>query len=114
LDPTFVPDGGFRSLETHLFLVVGFGGANSIDFTASRDRRSKYWINRLVRVQGAPTRPLLSSKPVVVIVSVGDGSLLPGGTLAHLKFLEPHLETILAFIGLTDITLPRNSERLVV
>ena len=54
-----------------------------------------------------PYRPLLSSKPVVVIVSVGDGSLLPGGTLAHLNFLEPHLEAILAFIGLTDITFVR-------
>jgi FMN-dependent NADH-azoreductase len=54
-----------------------------------------------------PYRPLLTSKPVVVIVSVGDGSLLPGGALAHLNFLEPHLRTILAFIGLTDVTLVR-------
>ncbi|HET9523570.1 MAG TPA: NAD(P)H-dependent oxidoreductase, partial [Terrimicrobiaceae bacterium] len=54
-----------------------------------------------------PYRPLLTSKPVVVVVSVGDGSLLPGGALAHLNFLEPHLRTILAFIGLTDVTLVR-------
>jgi FMN-dependent NADH-azoreductase len=54
-----------------------------------------------------PYRPLLSSKPVVAITSVGDGALLPGGPLAHLNFLEPHLETILAFIGLTEITFVR-------
>jgi FMN-dependent NADH-azoreductase len=56
-----------------------------------------------------PYRPLLSSRPVVAITSVGDGALLPGGALAHLNFLEPHLETILAFIGLTDITFVRAS-----
>ena len=54
-----------------------------------------------------PYRPLLASKPVVAMTSVGDGSLLPGGALAHLNFLEPHLATILGFIGLTDLTFIR-------
>lgn len=50
-----------------------------------------------------PYRPLLSDKPVTVIVSVGDGSLLPGHDMAHLNFLEPHLSTMLGFIGLTKL-----------
>jgi FMN-dependent NADH-azoreductase len=54
-----------------------------------------------------PYRPLLASKPVVVITSAGDGAVHPGGALAHLNFLEPHLETILAFIGLTDLSVVR-------
>lgn len=52
-------------------------------------------------------RPLLAPRPVVVIVSAGDGAMLPGGALAHLNFLEPHLTTLLAFIGLTDVTFIR-------
>ena len=28
----------------------------------------------------------------------------PGGALARLNFLEPHLETLLQFIGLADVT----------
>lgn len=54
-----------------------------------------------------PYRPLLASKPVFAMVSVGDGSLLPGGALEHLNFLEPHLATILGFVGLTDVTFIR-------
>lgn len=54
-----------------------------------------------------PYRPLLASKPVIVVTSAGDGALLPGGALAHLNFLEPHLHTILGFIGLTDVTFVR-------
>ncbi len=47
-----------------------------------------------------PYRPLLADKPTTVIVSVGDGDLLPGGPMAELNFLEPHLTTMLGFIGL--------------
>lgn len=54
-----------------------------------------------------PYAPLLKSKPVVVITSVGDGSLLPGGELAHLNFLEPHLQTMLGFVGLADVRFVR-------
>jgi FMN-dependent NADH-azoreductase len=52
-------------------------------------------------------RPLLAPRPVVVLVSAGDGAMLPGGALAHLNFLEPHLTTLLTFIGLTDVTFIR-------
>jgi len=54
-------------------------------------------------------RPLLpSTKRVVILVSVGDGSLLPGGPLEHMNFLEPHLATVLGLIGLTDVTFVRS------
>ena len=33
--------------------------------------------------------------------------MYPGGALAHLNFLEPHLTTVLGFIGLTDVTFVR-------
>lgn len=54
-----------------------------------------------------PYRPLIPSKPVVIVISVGDGSLHPGGSLAHLNFLEPHLATVLNFIGLSDLSFVR-------
>lgn len=38
-----------------------------------------------------PYRPLLASKPVIVVVSAGDAAMHPGGALAHLNHLEPHL-----------------------
>lgn len=72
----------------------------------------KAYVDQVVRVgrtfafdatANNPYRPLLVSKPLVAILSAGDGSLHTGGTLAHLNFLEPHLQTILGFIGLTDV-----------
>lgn len=54
-----------------------------------------------------PYRPLLASKPVLAILSAGDGALHIGGALAHLNFLEPHLQTVLGFIGLNDVTFVR-------
>ena len=54
-----------------------------------------------------PYRPMLSPKPVIVVVSAGTAAMHPGGALAHLNFLEPHLRTVLAFIGLTDVTFIR-------
>lgn len=47
-----------------------------------------------------PYAGLVASKPVVAITSAGDGALFPGGALAHLNFLEPHLSQVLKFIGL--------------
>jgi FMN-dependent NADH-azoreductase len=54
-----------------------------------------------------PYRPLIADKPVIAIVSAGDGELHPGGSMAHLNFLEPHLQTVLGFIGLSDLTFVR-------
>ena len=54
-----------------------------------------------------PYRPIISPKPVIVVVSAGSAAMHPGGALAHLNFLEPHLQTVLGFIGLTDVTFIR-------
>jgi len=51
-----------------------------------------------------PYRSLIPSKPVVAITSKGSGEYEPGGAMETLNFLEPHLATILGFIGLGDIT----------
>lgn len=72
----------------------------------------KAWIDQIVRVgrtfafeadDPSPYRPLLQPKPTYVIVSAGDGDVHPGGALAHWNFLEPHLQRIFEFIGLTDL-----------
>jgi FMN-dependent NADH-azoreductase len=77
----------------------------------------KAYIDQIVRIgktfafdlndAAGPYRPLLTTKPVIIIASAGDGSLHPGGSLAHLNFLEPHLTTVLNFIGLSDISFVR-------
>jgi FMN-dependent NADH-azoreductase len=76
----------------------------------------KAYVDQIVRVgrtfdflpgSETPYRPLLESRPVTVLLSVSDGSLLPGRPLAHLNHLEPHLATILEFIGLRDINFVR-------
>ncbi|MCH8538538.1 MAG: NAD(P)H-dependent oxidoreductase [Alkalimonas sp.] len=54
-----------------------------------------------------PYQPLLTDKPITVIVSVGDGDLLPGGPMSELNFLEPHLVTMLGFIGLHNVEFVR-------
>jgi len=50
-----------------------------------------------------PYLPLIPSKPVVAITSKGSGEYEPGGAMESLNFLEPHLATVLGFIGLGDI-----------
>jgi len=77
-------------LKAYVDQVVRIG--RTFDFDATADN---------------PYRPLLASKPVIAILSAGDGSLHIGGALAHLNFLEPHLQTILGFIGLADVTFVR-------
>ncbi|NJO20956.1 MAG: FMN-dependent NADH-azoreductase [Spirulinaceae cyanobacterium RM2_2_10] len=54
-----------------------------------------------------PYRPLLEPKPVVVIISAGDGSLHPGGSLAHHNFVEPHLHTLFWFLGFSQVHVVR-------
>ncbi len=54
-----------------------------------------------------PYQPLLTSKPVVVMVSAGDGAMHPGGELESMNHLEPHLRTVLGFIGLADLEFVR-------
>lgn len=76
----------------------------------------KAWFDQIIRVgrtfaftgdPAEPYRPLLTPKPVVVLVSAGDAAMLPGGSSYPLATLEPHLNTVLTFNGLTDITFIR-------
>lgn len=76
----------------------------------------KAWFDQIIRVgrtfamtgdPAEPYRPLLASKPVVVLVSVGDAAMLPGGEAFPRATLEPHLTTLLTFNGLTDVTFIR-------
>lgn len=76
----------------------------------------KAYIDQIVRVgrtfafeagKADPYRPLLADRPVIVVTSAGDGAILPGGALAHLNHLEPHLGTALPFIGLSRIEFVR-------
>lgn len=47
-----------------------------------------------------PYRGLLADRPLFVITSAGDGAIHPGGPLESMNHLEPHLKTLLGFIGL--------------
>ncbi|MGH8018822.1 MAG: FMN-dependent NADH-azoreductase [Opitutaceae bacterium] len=76
----------------------------------------KAWFDQIIRVGRTfdftgdavePYRPLLTPKPVVVLVSAGDAAMLPGGSAFPRATLEPHLTTLLTFNGLTDLTFIR-------
>ena len=76
----------------------------------------KAWFDQIIRVGRTfaftgeatePYRPLLASKPVVILESAGDAAMLPGGSAYELNTLEPHLTTMLTFNGLTDLTFIR-------
>ena len=54
-----------------------------------------------------PYQPLVPSKPLVIVTSKGADGYEPGGPSAHLNFLEPHLETVFPFIGLSDLSIVR-------
>ncbi len=51
-----------------------------------------------------PYQPLIPAKPLVLITSTGTGGYAPGEPYEHLNFLEPHLTSLLHFVGLSDIT----------
>ncbi|MFD0894965.1 NAD(P)H-dependent oxidoreductase [Luteolibacter ambystomatis] len=54
-----------------------------------------------------PYLPLIPSKPVVAVASMGAGGFEPGGEMANLNFLEPHLATVLGFVGLDRFSVVR-------
>jgi FMN-dependent NADH-azoreductase len=74
----------------------------------------KAWFDQIVRVGRTfdfnpatpenPYIPLVPSKPLILITSKGVTGYNPGEHSAHLNFLEPHLQTILGLIGLTNIS----------
>ncbi len=72
----------------------------------------KAWVDQVVRINRTfviepdseqPYRGLMTDKPVVLVISAGEGEMHPGGSMEHLNFLEPHLMTILGFVGMTDV-----------
>jgi FMN-dependent NADH-azoreductase len=76
----------------------------------------KAYIDQIVRAgrtfaftgdESNPYQPLVPAKPMVIITAAGAGGYEPGGPSAHLNFLEPHLETVFGFLGLTDLSLVR-------
>ena len=75
----------------------------------------KAWVDLVVRMGRTvdydpttpedPFTPLLADRPrqAVILSSRGGVGFEPGGELAHLNHLEPHLKTVLEFIGITRI-----------
>ena len=76
----------------------------------------KAWFDQIIRVgrtfdfkndESDPYIPLLPSRPVVLITATGTSGYEPGGPNERFNFLDPHLEAVLAFVGLGDISLIR-------
>ena len=76
----------------------------------------KAWFDQIVRVgrsfdfkddEADPYLPLLPSRPVVLITATGTSGYEPGGLNERFNFLDPHLQSVLAFVGLGDISLIR-------
>jgi FMN-dependent NADH-azoreductase len=70
----------------------------------------KLWIDQVVRggrtfTYGGPDGPkgLLTSKKATIIAATG-GVYQAGTPMAAFNFIEPYLNTILGFIGVTDVT----------
>ncbi|MCY1063802.1 NAD(P)H-dependent oxidoreductase [Nannocystis sp. RBIL2] len=120
-DPEARSEAGRAALRTSDALIDELEAADAVVIGApmynfGMPAQLKAYFDQVIRVSrtfgfdaaaAEPYQPLLRARPVVVIVSLGDGALNPGGALAHLNFLEPHLRTCLGFIGLTDVTFVR-------
>lgn len=75
----------------------------------------KAWVDQVVRLGRTvdydpskpedPFIPLLADRPrhAVILSSRGGFGFEPGGAMAHLNHLEPHLKTVLEFIGITRV-----------
>jgi FMN-dependent NADH-azoreductase len=70
----------------------------------------KLWIDQVVRggrtfAYGGPDGPkgLLTGKKATIIAATG-GVYQAGTPMAAFNFIEPYLNTILRFIGVTDVT----------
>lgn len=72
----------------------------------------KAWVDNIVRVgrtfgfdrsrPGEPYWPMLSGKRLVTLGARGDWGYLPGERLAGLNHVEPHLQTVFRYLGITD------------
>lgn len=75
----------------------------------------KAWIDQVVRVRRTfdvdfadPAHPkivpLVHGKRALVITTAGEAGFQPGQPLAHMNHRDPHLVTVLAMIGITDVS----------
>lgn len=115
------PSAPAGALEPSDALIAEFEAADTIVIGApvynfGMPAQLKAYIDQIVRVGRTfafdptldpPYQPLLRNRPLVIVTSAGDGGLFPGGPLAHMNHLEPHLVTAFGFIGLTDPTIIR-------
>lgn len=72
----------------------------------------KAWVDNIVRVgrtfgfdrsrPGEPYWPMLSGKRLVTLGARGDWGYQPGERLAGLNHVEPHLQTVFRYLGVTD------------
>lgn len=76
----------------------------------------KAWFDQIIRVgrtfdfkddESDPYLPLLPSRPVVLITATGTSGYEPGGPNERFNFLDPHLQAMLGFVGLGDISTVR-------
>lgn len=69
----------------------------------------KLWVDQVVRrgrtfaYESSGPRGLLGGKKATIVVASG-GVYAPGTPLASMNHAEPYLRTILAFMGITDVT----------
>ena len=69
----------------------------------------KAWVDQIVRINvtfgydGTNFTGLVTGKRVTVAIAYGASGFEPGGAMATLDFARPYLETLLSFLGLTDV-----------
>ncbi len=75
----------------------------------------KGYVDQIVRVgrtfrfdpanEERPYKPLLTGKQMLLVTATGDVGYQPGGPLAHMNHLDPHIRTAFGFIGIQVIRL---------
>jgi FMN-dependent NADH-azoreductase len=50
-----------------------------------------------------PYSPMLNAKRLVILSARGDYGYAPGQRIAHVNHVEPHLEPVFAFLGVTEL-----------
>ncbi len=73
----------------------------------------KAYVDQIVRIgrtcsfdpanEKQPYTPLLTGKQMLVVTATGDTGYQPGGPLAHMNHLDPHIRTAFGFIGIQVI-----------
>jgi FMN-dependent NADH-azoreductase len=73
----------------------------------------KAYVDQIVRIgrtfsfdpanEKQPYTPLLTGKQMLVVTATGDAGYQPGGPLAHMNHLDPHIRTAFGFVGIQVI-----------